>query len=175
MPYPNDIYDEIGEICEFMPDNHRQLFCFRWGLCGHFPHTVKQTAAKFEMKPGSVEYRLERCLSNIARHARQHDLPALQALLGDLDQWTEHAWKLAGRWGNQESQFAEAVMLLALAGLDVSEGRGAVRQHMVELGLARTAGRRHSRQRSASGRHASPSLRSMTTSSGRALSSGSTT
>lgn len=130
------VYHEIAEICEFMPDNYRQPFCFRWGLLGHSPHTVKQTAVRFECTTGSIDSRLERCLWNIARHARQHDLPALRTLLGD--QWVERAWKQGDRWGHQGWQFAEAVMLLALAGMDVTEARGAVRQHMIELGLART-------------------------------------
>ena len=137
MPHSDHIYDEISEICEFMPENHRRLFCFRWGLRGQSPHTIKQTASWFRCKRSNIDGRLERCLWNIARHVHQHELPALQSLLGDPNQWTERAWKQAGRWGNQESQFSEAVMLLALAGIDVTEARGAVRQHMIELGLVR--------------------------------------
>ena len=133
------IYDEIGELCEFMPENFRHLFCFRWGLQGRSPHTLKQTARRFQLTTGSADSRLQRCLSNIARHARHHDMPALGTLLGDdPGQWPRCAWEQADRWGNQESQFGEAVMLVALAGVDVTEARGAVREHMINLGLART-------------------------------------
>jgi hypothetical protein len=133
----NQIYDEISDICDFMPENHRRLFCFRWGLRGYAPHTVKETAAQFQCKKSSIDGRLERCLWNLARHAQQHELPTLTSLLDDRERRASNAWALAGRWGNQESQFSEAVMLLAIAGIDVTEARGAARQHMIELGLAR--------------------------------------
>jgi len=138
VPRNQAVYDELHDVCSFMPENYRRLFNFRWGLGGHAPHTVKQAAQRFQCGTASVAGRLERCLWNVARHAHHHDLPALQALLGgDHDQWASRAWEESSRWGNQESQFTESVLLLALAGLDVTEARGAARQHMIELGLAR--------------------------------------
>jgi hypothetical protein len=82
---------------------------------------------------------LDRCLWNVVRHAHTHELPVLRALVGeDQARWAERAWAQAEqRWGNQESAFAETVLLLALAGVDVSHAQWRARQHMIELGLGR--------------------------------------
>jgi TnsA endonuclease N terminal len=134
------VYDELSVLAELMPERYREVFCFRWGLRGQFTHLSTQAARKFEIPKGTVEEMLNRCLWNLARRAHRHDLPSTEALLGENPaQWAERAWRHAERrWGNNEAQFSETVLLLAVAGLDVPEAHRAARQHMIDIGIART-------------------------------------
>jgi hypothetical protein len=115
------------------------VFCFRWGLRGHYMHVGPQIARKFEIPTGTVEHMLNRCLWNVARHARTHEPCAIRELLGkDRERWAERAWAHAEqRWGNQDSEFSETVLLLSVGGLDVPEAHRVARQHMVDMGLGR--------------------------------------
>jgi hypothetical protein len=134
------VYEELGALAELMPQRYREVFCFRWGLHGQFPHLTSQAATKFEIPNGTAEGMLTRCLWNIARHAHYNEVPAIRELLGD-DQarWAEQAWQHAERrWGNNDAQFAETVLLLAVAGIDVPEAHQAARQHMINIGIARS-------------------------------------
>lgn len=133
------VYEELGRLAEFLPERFREVFCFRWGLCGEFSHLTSQAARRFEIAKSSLEAMLERCLWNVARHARTVELPAIRALLGeDLECWAERAWAHAeARWGNPESEFSETVLLLSVGGLDVPEARRVARQQMVDIGLGR--------------------------------------
>jgi len=133
------VYDELGRLAEFMPQRYREVFCFRWGLGGQWPHLVNQAARKFEVARSTVELMLDRCLWNVARHARTQELPALREVLGeDRERWAERAWAHAERrWGNQVCEFSETVLLLSVAGLDVPEAHRVARQHVVDIGLGR--------------------------------------
>lgn len=133
------VYEELGRLVQFMPERYREVFCFRWGLCGAFSHIASHVARKFEVPRTTVDSMLTRCLWNVARHAHTHELPALHGMLGeDPGRWAERAWEHAQqRWGNQDSALAETVLLLSLAGVDVPEAQWMARQHMVELGLGR--------------------------------------
>jgi hypothetical protein len=133
------VYEELARLAEFMPQRYREVFCFRWGLRGQFPHLANQAARKFEVTTSTVELMLGRCLWNVARHARAQELPALREVLGeDPQRWAERAWAHAERrWGNQVCEFAETVLLLSLAGLDVPEAHRVARQHVVDIGLGR--------------------------------------
>lgn len=133
------VYEELGRLAEFLPERFREVFCFRWGLRGEFSHLTSQAARKFEIAKSSLESMLERCLWNVARHARAEELPAIRALLGeDRERWAERAWAHAERrWGSQDCEFSETVLLLSVAGLDVPEARRVARQHMVDIGLGR--------------------------------------
>ncbi len=133
------VYEELGRLAEFMPQRYREVFCFRWGLRGQFPHLVNQAALKFEVTRSTVELMLDRCLWNVARHARAQELPAIREVLGeDPERWAERAWAHAERrWGNQICEFAETVLLLSVAGLDVPEAHRVARQHVVDIGLGR--------------------------------------
>jgi hypothetical protein len=134
------VYDELNTLAELMPERYREVFCFRWGLRGQFTHLSTQAARKFEIPEGTAEEMLNRSLWNLARHAHHHDLASIKALLGENPaQWGERAWRHAERrWGNNEAQFSETVLLLAVAGLDVPEAHRAARQHMIDIGIART-------------------------------------
>lgn len=136
---PARVYEELGGLAEFLPQRFRELFCFRWGLHGHFSHLACQVARKFEILESTVDHMLNRCLWNVARHARAHELPAIREVLGgDPERWAERAWAhTERRWGNKDSQFSETVLLLAVAGLDVPEAHRVARQHMVDIGLGR--------------------------------------
>lgn len=144
------VYEELGRLAEHLPERFREVFCFRWGLRGQFSHLTSQAARKFEISRSTADDMLERCLWNVARHARSHELPAIRALVGeDRERWAERGWAHAERrWGNQDSDFAETVLLLSVAGLDVPEARRVARQHMVEIGLGR--GNRWGRRMAAS-------------------------
>jgi len=133
------VYEELGRLAEFMLTRYRDVFCFRWGLRGHFAHITSQVARKFEFPTATADQMLNRCLCNIARHARTHKLPAVRELLGDdPERWAERAWAHAERrWGNQESEFSETVLLLSVAGLDVPDAHRVARQHIVDIGLGR--------------------------------------
>src|SRR6185312_4532360 len=72
------VYEELGRLAEFVPQRYREVFCFRWVLRGQFPHLVNQVARKFEVSRSTVELMLDRCLWNVARHARSQELPALR-------------------------------------------------------------------------------------------------
>lgn len=138
-PVSSGVCEELGRLAEFMPDRYREVFCFRWGLRGEFSHVISQVARKFALPKPTVEEMLNRCLWNIARHAHAYELPALHGMLGeDRERWPERAWAHAQRrWGNQDSAFSEAVLLLSVAGVDVPEAHWLVRGHMVDLGLGR--------------------------------------
>jgi hypothetical protein len=132
------IYQELLELSEFMPERYRTVFRFRWGLGGEFPHLTSQTGLKFEIPKGSAEEMLDRCLWNIARHAQHREMPpAVRGLLGENPaDWVTRAWQhTQQRWGNDDAQFSETVLLLAVAGIDVPAARQMARQHMVDLGL----------------------------------------
>ncbi|MGH2861464.1 MAG: Tn7 transposase TnsA N-terminal domain-containing protein [Solirubrobacteraceae bacterium] len=122
-----------------MPQRYADVFRFRWGLDTHFPHLASQTARKFEIPKGTAEEMLSRCLWNVARYAHLYELPAIRELLGDdRGMWAERAWQQAERrWGNEESNFSEAVLLLAAGGLDVPDAHRHARQHMREMGMGR--------------------------------------
>jgi hypothetical protein len=144
LPWPirrgtDRIYDELNELAELMPSRHRDIFRFRWGLDSHFPHLTTQTAAKFEIPSSTAEGMLTEALWNAARYGHYVELPELRALLGeDRDRRVERAWQQAEtRWGNQESQFSETVLLLSVAGLAVPDAHQAARQHLVKIGLGR--------------------------------------
>ena len=133
------VYEELERLVQFMPQRYREVFCFRWGLGGAFAHIQKHVARKFEVPGSTVISMLDRCLWNVARHAHTFELPALHAMLGeDRERWAERAWGQAEqRWGNQESAFAETVLWLSVAGVDVPVAQWMARQHMIELGLGR--------------------------------------
>ncbi|HTU28315.1 MAG TPA: TnsA endonuclease N-terminal domain-containing protein [Solirubrobacteraceae bacterium] len=133
------VYEELGWLVEFMPERDREVFCFRWGLRGQFPHIPRQVERKFQLPRTTVEAMLTRCLWNVARHAHLHELPALREVLGgDRERWAERAWALAvRRWGDPDPAFPEAVLLLSAAGLGVLEAHQVARQHMVDIGLGR--------------------------------------
>jgi hypothetical protein len=133
------VYDELSALAELMPERYRKVFCFRWGLRGQFTHLTTQAARKFEIPKGTVAEMLNRCLWNLARHAHRHYLPSIEALLGENQaQWAERAWQhTERRWGNNEAQFSETVLLLAVGGLDVPEAHRVARQHMIDVGIAR--------------------------------------
>jgi hypothetical protein len=133
------VYEELGQLAEFMPQRYREVFCFRWGLRGQFPHLVNQAARKFEVSRSAVELMLDRSLWNVARHARAQQLPALREMLGEKpERWAERAWAHAERrWGNQVCEFSETVLVLSIAGLDVPEAHRVARQHVVDIGLGR--------------------------------------
>jgi hypothetical protein len=145
LPFPirrgaDRIYDELRELSELMPLRYGELFRYRWGLDTHFPHHTRQAAAKFEMSKNTVERMLNQSLWNITRWAHSHELPAIGELLGDdPGAYAERAWRQAEqRWGNQYAAFSEAVLLLSVGGLSVPDAHAAVRQWMVDHGLART-------------------------------------
>jgi hypothetical protein len=136
---PDLVYGELNRLAELMPQRYADVFRFRWGLDTHFPHLTSQTARKFEIPKGTAEDMLNRCLWNIARYAHTYELPAIRALLGDSEKparWAGRAWEHAERrWGNEESNFSETVLLLAARGLDVPEAHQYARQHMSSRGL----------------------------------------
>jgi hypothetical protein len=144
LPWPirrgtDRIYDELNELAELMPSRHRDIFRFRWGLDSHFPHLTTQTAAKFEIPSSTAEGMLTEALWNAARYGHYLELPELRSLLGeDRGRWAERAWQQAEtRWGNQESQFSETVLLLAVAGLAVPDAHQTAREHVIKIGLGR--------------------------------------
>jgi hypothetical protein len=135
-----DIYEELAQLSRLLPERYREVFCFRWGLNGQFPHITSQVATKFEIPKGTAEDMVVRCTWNLARHSHSLRLPAIRALLGDnRELWAERAWEHSARvWGNQGAQFSETALLLALGGLDVPSAYQAARQHMIKLGLGRS-------------------------------------
>jgi hypothetical protein len=134
---PDLIYEELNRLAELMPQRYADVFRFRWGLDTHFPHLTSQAARKFEIPKSTAEEMLSRCLWNVARFAHTYELPQIRELLGeDRDRWAARAWQQAERrWGNEESQFSETVLLLAVGGLDVPEAHRQARQHMREKGM----------------------------------------
>lgn len=127
------VYEELNGLADLMPDRYAEVFRFRWGLDDHFPHLTSQTARKFEIPQPTAEEMLTRCLWNVARYSHAYELPVIRDLVGDdpRDQ-VGRAWEHAEqRWGNEESNFSETVLLLAAAGLDVPEARRRARQQMI--------------------------------------------
>ena len=122
---PDLVYEELNGLAELMPERYADVFRFRWGLDGHFPHLTMQTARKFQIPKGTAEEMLTRCLWNIARYAHSYELPAVRKLLGERQtRWAARAWGHAERrWGNDESSFSETVLLLAAGGVDVPAKR----------------------------------------------------
>ena len=145
LPFPirrgaDSIYDELRELSQLLPARHGDLFRHRWGLDSHFPHMTEQTATKFDIPKNTVQRMLNQSLWNIARYAHYRELPAIRELHGDdQTRWAERAWSQADqRWGNQYAAFSEAVLLLAVGGIPVRDAHAAARQHMIEVGVART-------------------------------------
>jgi hypothetical protein len=134
---PDLVYEELNRLAALMPQRYADVFRFRWGLDTHFPHLGSQAARKFEIPKGTVEEMLSRCLWNVARLAHAYELPAVRVLLGeDREEWAARAWQQAERrWGNEESNFSETVLLLAVGGLDVPEAHREARQHMRDMGM----------------------------------------
>lgn len=144
LPWPihggsDRVYEELNQLAALMPQRYADVFRFRWGLDTHFPHLASQTARKFEIPKGTAEEMLNRCLWNVARYAHAYELPTIRKLLGeDRDEWAARAWQQAERrWGNEESNFSETVLLLAAGGLDVAEAHRHARQHMRSMGMGR--------------------------------------
>lgn len=131
------VYEELNQLAALMPQRYADVFRFRWGLDTHFPHLTGQTARKFEIPKGTAEEMLNRCLWNVARYAHAYELPAIRKLLGeDRDEWAARAWQQAERrWGNEESNSSQTVLLLAAGGLDVPEAHRHARQHMRDMGM----------------------------------------
>jgi hypothetical protein len=136
---PDLVYEELNRLAELMPQRYAEVFRFRWGLDAHFPHLTSQTARRFEISKGTADGMLTRCLWNVARWAQSYEMPALWGLLGESQKparWTRRAWEHAnGRWGNDESNFSETVLLLAAAGVDVPQAHQWAGQHMNQTGL----------------------------------------
>lgn len=133
---PDLVYEELNGLAELMPERYADVFRFRWGLDGQFPHLTMQTARKFQIPKGTAEEMLTRCLWNIARYAHTYEVPAVRALLGERQtRWAARAWGHAERrWGNDESSFSETVLLLAAGRVDVPAAHQHARQHMREIG-----------------------------------------